>query len=352
MIVFIPHKNVINIYLNEIINYSKYTYVFGNFQTYKESYQIVNIQFPEAIFNWKIPTDDDLNLLEKSLIKWKVNSKIVYTLNDIKGHYDVNNKFDKLFKLIHLHADAVIHLGEFSLNNFKNLFNKICIHEVIYHPLYSSLVENYEFKDFNSLYNVDFENNFVMLVIGDIRSVEEIKLILNVFNKIPTNKKYLIVPRMYYSISFPTFLPYRFRKVYKKIYINYFNSKLPKNNFLFIDKFLEYEYLVDLIKKSSMLFIPRIRSLNSGNLFLGITFDKFIIAPKIGNITEIAQKFEIPLIDLQSKNIDSVVKEEYLKYKIHHFNSKYNQHQKEYFHPKNISSKTDQFYDSLFNILK
>jgi hypothetical protein len=119
-----------------------------------------------------------------------------------------------------------------------------------------------------------------------------------------------------------------------------------------MDKFLEYEYLVDLIKKSSMLFIPRIRSLNSGNLFLGITFDKFIIAPKIGNITEIAQKFEIPLIDFQSKNINSVVEEQYFKYKTNQFYSKYNQHQKEYFHPKNISLKTDQFYDSLFNLLK
>ena len=84
MKVFVPHKKDRNVYFDEIINFSKNEFVFGNYKEFDTSYDIVNIQFPEAIFDFKLPTQNQLDDLELEIKKWKENSKIILILNDDK----------------------------------------------------------------------------------------------------------------------------------------------------------------------------------------------------------------------------------------------------------------------------
>ncbi|WP_339836310.1 hypothetical protein [uncultured Flavobacterium sp.] len=347
MKVFIPHKKDRNVYFDEIINSSNNEFFFGYFKEYKASYTIVNIQFPEAIFDLEIPTKEQLMELEKAMIHWKEKSKIVLTLNDDKSHYDEENKYDDLFKLINKYVDGVIHLGEHSLVSYKNDFPEKCKHVVIFHPLYESLLEKISTANFEEKFNLDFKDKYVVAAIGAIRSLEEVNLLLKIFKRLPHKNKLLIVPNMFNFKQKPNFVPYRFRKIY-----NYFAEKrycypLKKEQYFFGHNFIDYEFMVDLVKKSSLLAIPRRRNLNSGNLFLGLTFDKPMIIPRIGNLTEVAELIGFPVLDLEQnnfkKNLLQIVE---TNEKLDLSNKKY-QELKKRFSPKEIAKQHESFFNDL-----
>jgi hypothetical protein len=347
MEVFVPHQRDRNIYLDEIINFSNNTFIYGNYEDYESSYEIVNIQFPEAIFDWVAPNAQQLAAFAIKLQLWKEHSKIVLTVNDFQKHYDNKNDFLDLFRLIHKYAEGVIHLGQYSLDHYKVSFSSNCHHTVIYHPLYRSLVTEFETNTTEEILPSTFQDKFIISAIGDIRSREEIKLILKIFRKIPIKNKVLVVPRMFQFVKIPDYIPYRFRKRYRKFIERFYSFPLTKSQYYFSGRFLEYPHLVDLVQRSSLLIIPRIKNLNSGTLFLGLTFDKLMVIPKIGNLTEVANFLELPLLDLEKKNYDEVIN--------NIFNSKLKQYlvskeylvKKELFHPQKIAKD----YDAFFNLI-
>ncbi|SFD72716.1 glycosyltransferase family protein [Flavobacterium phragmitis] len=348
MEVFVPHLKDRNIYLDEIINFSNCTFIFNDFNSYETTYEIVNIQFPEAIFKWIVPSDEQLIDLEKKILMWKKHSKIIYTLNDIKSHYNENNQYNHLFRLIQKHADGVIHLGEYSLAKYKFLFSQNCIHTVIYHPLYESLIKDFTIDSFQEKYNLDFKNKYIVSVIGEVRSKEEVKFIFEIFKRIPLKNKFLVVPNMLMYNALPTFFPYRFRKVYRKIEEFLFCYPLLKKQYFFGFKFVEYKYMVDLVKQSSLLIIPRTKNLNSGNLYLALSFDKPMIIPKVGNQTEIINLFNFPAINLKTKNYKEVIDSIVINGKPF-FKTKDYLEKKEKFMPKNIAAQYDLFFYKLIN---
>lgn len=347
MKVFIPHKKDRNVYFDEIINKSNSEFSFGYFKDYDASYSVVNIQFPEAIFDLAIPSKEQLLELENAMILWKKKAKIVLTLNDDKSHYDEENKYGDLFKLINKYVDGVIHLGQYSLETYKKDFPKNTKHKVIFHPLYESLVTNNNTANIEQKYKLDFNGKYVVAAIGAIRSLEEVKLLLKMFKALPQKNKVLIVPNMFNFKQMPNFVPYRFRKIY-----NYWAEKkycypLKKEQYYFGYNFIDYNLMVDLVKKASLIAIPRKRNLNSGNLYLGITFDKPMIIPKIGNLTETAQLLGLPVLNLEEnkfkKNLWQVVKS---NEKIDFKNNTY-QELKKRFAPDEIANQHESFFNEL-----
>lgn len=344
MKVFIPHKKDKNIYFDEIIQYSKFEYVFDDYHHYDSQCKIVNIQFPEAIFDWQLPSKAMLLDLEKELQIWKSNSKIVYTMNDFKSHYKNDTIYDELFSLIYKYADGVVHLGNFSKEKYDNLFSKSCVHNVIYHPTYSSLLKDYPTKNIQDLISFDIKDKYIVSSIGSIRSKEEMDMIFNFFKKIPRKNKVLIVPRILFFKKVPTWIPYRFRKKVAKI-IAYFNLFTIRKELYFIDdKFLEYPYLVDLIKKSSLIIIPRVKNLNSGNLFLGLTFDKNMVVPNVGNIKEILSRFKIPFFNFDTVTDGKVADFVKTLETTNYFELENYETKKDEFHPMKIAKSYDDFF--------
>jgi hypothetical protein len=347
MKIFVPHEKDRNIYLDEIIFFSNHDFIFGNHKQYNALYTIVNIQFPEAIFDWKCPTQEQLMTFEHELTQWKKHSKIVYTLNDFGSHYDSKNKFHELFKLIYKYADGVVHLGKFSLENYKKHFSSDCLHTIIYHPLYTRLQDNFETIDFQNLVTVDLSDKYIVAVPGSIRSKEELKLILKIFKKIPVQNKLLVIPRILKFDKIPDCIPTRFRKYYRAFLKKRELRLYSKNNYCFMHQYLEYGYLVDLIQQSSLLIIPRIRNLNSGIFYLGLTFDKPMIIPEIGNLTEAANWLGFPFFNLKKENYGEVILETITLEKNQYFTSNEYLTKKSIFHPKKIAYDYDVFFNSL-----
>lgn len=282
------------------MNYSTNQFVFGSREDYEESYDIVNIHFPEAIFNWIPPTPSQLQKFEKELMYWKQHSKIVLLFNDHQTHYDTKGFFEPLFKLVNSYVDLVIHFGTYSMKKFKSRFPEKCMHKNINHPIYDSLLKM-STENFENRFNTNFEGKYVVSAIGNIRSKDEALMVLKVFKKIPVKNKVLVVPNMYNLFAIPKMFPYRFRKIYRFFVKLYYFFPLQHKQCVFHYNHISYELMVDLVKKTSLIIIPRKSSINSGVLFMGLTFNKAMVIPRIGNLTEVANKFNFPSLDLQKQ---------------------------------------------------
>lgn len=346
MKVFIPHKKDFNIYFDEIINYSSCEFIFGSINDYDASYEVVNIQFPEAIFSWEAPSFQQLSELESAIVNWKKNSQIVLTLNDHQSHYDVENKFKPLFDLVYKYADGVIHLGNYSLDKFKNYFPNSCRHKVIYHPLYESL-KSVEVNSYEEKINIDFKGKYVVSVIGNIRSIEEAKFVIKVFKKLKKKNKFLIIPKMINLFKLPKYLPYRLRHMYRFLVEKRYFFPLKRSQYYFGFNHIEYPMLVDLVSKTQLIIIPRIKSLNSGLVYLGLTFDKPMIIPKGGNMTEFAKMFNFPLLNVEKNNYSEVFAKIEANLKSNMFADKEFKQKKEEFSPKFIAMEYDNFFKSI-----
>lgn len=55
-------------------------------------YNIIHIQWPEALFDWRTPTDIEIQFLRLRLIEVRKFAKIVYTKHNERPHYKDKNK--------------------------------------------------------------------------------------------------------------------------------------------------------------------------------------------------------------------------------------------------------------------
>lgn len=347
MNVFIPAKKEANPFFDEIMKYSKHTFIFESYKKYDDVYKIVLIHWPEQIFNWIEPSLEQLQELSNNITIWKRTAKIIYVVHNLERHYGMTENFNKLYQLIEDNCDCMVHMGSYSCNLFKTRYlNKQ--HQIINHPLYENSFKVYSKEVARKKLNIA-KDAIIIIAPGTIRNDEESKLVLNSFKKIKNKKKILIVPRML-PFEFPfefkgrTYLK-RFVDV-KKHYIAFKKWQYAKSNYIFNYSFLSRDNLALLMSASDIVFIPRIKILNSGNVFLAMTFNKIMLGPNQGNLTEIFNQFKLPYFDPNNKNSISkamklavnLVENEHFKYNVDLLNE---------FKPLNIAKQWDNLIEEL-----
>ncbi|GHT10683.1 hypothetical protein FACS189426_11350 [Bacteroidia bacterium] len=261
-----------------------------------KDYDLIHIHWPEAIFRqWMIPEEEGRNELKEVLRLWKQKgTKIVYTRHDEITHYTRQaEKSRKLFDIIESEADAMIHLGNYSkeqfLKNKKHLEQK---HFVIPHHIYDKLYDKQDIEDdrreeARKLLNIPLDR-FVILAFGSFRAQEEKDLILNAFEQLDIPNKFLLAPSWNHATR--TVLDENFSE---------------ENTFLG-DWIVEDEMIPDYFAVADVVFLQRLRTLNSGNLPLGFLFNKTVVGPAIGNMNEYLDN--VNNFSFQPEQPDSVVK--------------------------------------------
>lgn len=342
MKVFLPFQKVLNTYLDEIQRYSQHTFVYENYKNYTEAYKIVNIHWPEAIFDWFEPTEVQLQELEFSIKKWKVNSIIVYTKHDIESHKGMIPNFTKLFELIEKNTDVFIHLGNYSKEHYQKKYPK-ARHKIVFHPLYESTFKICSQSEARERLNIA-QDALVIIAPGSIRNFAERNMILSAFKKLMVKKKVLIATNMRTEIRYD----FRGRVKLKKFidvrnyFVKRFKEKHQPPEYFFSYNELNSEDLSFRMSAADIVLIPRINILNSGNLFLGLTFNKIVVGPATGNIEEQLKLFELPVFDPNS--ISSVTKA--LENGLALSNSGYVIPNKDLieFKPENVAKVMDEFF--------
>jgi glycosyltransferase involved in cell wall biosynthesis len=209
---------------------------------------------------------------------WKQKgTKIVYTRHDEITHYTRNaEESRKLFDIIESETDAVIHLGNYSKEQFlRNKRNPEQKHFVIPHHIYDCLdfarhdvgqAPSFRAKSRNLL-NIP-PDQFVILAFGSFRAQEEKDLIRNAFKQLAIPDKFLLAPSWNHAT----------RSVSE--------DGFSEENAFLGDWIVEDEMIPDYFAAADVVFLQRLRTLNSGNLPLGFLFNRTVVGPAIGNMNE------------------------------------------------------------------
>ena len=121
-------------------------------------------------------------------------------------------------------------------------------------------------------------------------------------------------------------------------------------NIVFYDaSFIDQDEVQKYLLLADTLVIARMDQLNSGDLFLGLTFKKKIVVPKFGNLIEILEGLDVfsyipgNEVSLQKAMSQSLTKE---------FTDNRNQDYMNRWHPKKISDETYSVFKKAVNIRK
>ena len=315
------------------------------FYDFNLSFDIIHIQWPEAFFNWQVPTDEQLKDLDDNLQRWQgKKSKIVITLHNEKSHkFNLNNQ--KLYEIVYKYVNAVVHLGEYSYQNFSKFFEKKGIkHSIVYHSLYVDFPNAIKRSEARKCLGID-DDKFVILCFGTLRNIDEYNLLLHAFKKIKVKNKFLL------TNGWRTLFPI-FKEPLKRIKHELFTSfsQISARNKL-NNEFVNNENVQIYLNASDLIFISRLDTLNSGNVFLGFTFGKVVVGPESGNIGEILNKTGNPTFN--PKEMDSVVaalNQGVALSKSNKGNENYEYGMK-YLHPIDAAKKHLQLYNELLGIV-
>jgi len=342
--VLIPAPASDNSFFEEIINNSQSTrYHFGSLESDISKFNAVLIHWPEQLFEWQEPTNAELAKLKKVLEDWSARVPIVHVVHNLAPHIGASIRFKNLYELVYSNATFIVHMGTFS-KNLIELKYPSAEHVVIEHPLYSSTMKVRDKLDMRKLLVID-EEQFVVIVPGTVRSLEERKIILNSFDAINCKKKLLIAPRMLFKRLKPFTGYYRIKKLFPidRVY-DYFANKRYEGRYKFNNRFLDSDSLSQLMSASDVVLVPRFNNLNSGIIYLGLTFCKLIVGPDNGNNSELLERH-----DMLSYNVEKPIE---VAQKL---NQAYKQHRDfsltdseiDYLRPENIALKWDRLFSKV-----
>lgn len=299
--IFLPFQNIeFHPYLEEIKKCSDNNLICDKYQNYNSSFGIVNIHWPEAVFNWLEPTERELSNFEKALKLWKNNSVIVYTKHDLVRTKGNTPNFSKLFRIVEENTDVFVHLGEYSKKLYVEKYPN-AKHEIIFHPLLSN---NFQLSNKNEARETLGIDNEALVIIapGNIRNFRERKLILKSFTGIKAKNKVLISTNMRNELRYDFPGRIRLKKYFdvQRYVINRFKVKHLPPQYFFTYNPLSTEALSLRMSAADIVIVPRVDILNSGIVFLGLTFRKLIVGPAIGNIEEQLKELNFPIFNPNS----------------------------------------------------
>ena len=291
--VLIPAKRDLNSFFDEIEIFSKYNFIYGNLDSDVSNVSKILINWPEQLFDWKEPSNYQIEKLEKKLSEWRSKDIIIYyLLHNERPHSGLTERYNKLYNLILSYSFTIVHFGFYSRDKYKGHYPDKN-HVVIEHPLYIKSFDFYNKISVRKDLNIP-TNKLVLFTPGKIRNDEERRLLIKAFNYIPTNDKILIAPRMHFkrlNLNFKGRV--RLKKIIdvNDILFRLMNFRLLKNCFYFSNRFLEPNELSKYMSAADIIFIPRLNSLNSGLVYLAASYNKMAVGPDIGNIGETLTKF-------------------------------------------------------------
>ena len=253
-----------------------------------KNYDIIHIQWPECVVNWAMIDEKKYLKITEHITSIKTFCKIVTTCHNLEPHYSKSEYRNLLYDYIYSNSNAIIHLGEYSREYFKNELAHIK-HYIIPHHIYDDL---YHFtinqSEARKKLRISTKAN-VLLCFGAFRNDEEREMVLNSFEQLKLSSKYLLAPNFY---KFRRNIILDCKKFMKAIYYKFKGMHFINHNHFISDNELEL-YLC----AADVVMIQRKKILNSGNLTLGFLAKKIVIGPNIGNVGRILNEMKNPVFD-------------------------------------------------------
>ena len=276
-------------------------YTFWNMQG---EFDIVHLHFPEYLTfdiqdSYKSGLTDDLIAeTEKRLRYWAERSAIVVTRHVLLPHDALEDpQWEKMYEMFYRYAHGVVHFAQASVDEFKQRYSKLQFfkappqHAIVPHHNYTSLPNVISQGQARLRLGIPATKK-VMLVFGSIRNDEEVGLILDTFRGLKQSDKLLLVSKWRETLANVAWIRLKYwlrdlSRLYYRLHPSY------RFNFGFVQEVDTQLYL----NAADVLFIPRLKVLNSGNITLGMTFGKVVVGPDSWDVGELLKETGNPVFD-------------------------------------------------------
>ncbi|MDB4388025.1 hypothetical protein N9Z03_01285 [Akkermansiaceae bacterium] len=242
-------------------------------------FDVVHIQWPEALFNWLEPTAEELHLLEDTIRRWKQHgTTIVVTIHNEFPHGRDTDVFRRLYEIVYRAADGFIHLGESSILLLERRFASEIegkSHRVILHGDYSWYPNSLSKEEAREKLGIPKAAD-VILAIGKIRSHEEFEIATKGFQAARLSDAVLLVAGRLFHQKRTNLRHWSRRWLFRS----------SSRHFRLDEGHVPAVRIQEYLNAADVLLITRVHNINSGNVALGFHFGKTVVGPDYAVIGE------------------------------------------------------------------
>jgi glycosyltransferase involved in cell wall biosynthesis len=218
-----------------------------------------------------------------------LNSKIVWTMHNKIPHETKNEELVlNLRNFLIKNCDKII----IHCNSSKKIINEVIsdkkIKEKVKYIPHGNYIGNYQLTTDNLRGKFDISNDdFVFLFLGHIRPYKNIKILIEVFKRLELSTAKLLICGK--PIDF----------CLKKDIMNMVEEN---KDIIFISKFIPDDKIVKYLNTGDVLVLPYDKKsvLNSGAIYMGLSYGIPVIAPNIGTVKDMGEKEFIFNYDYQN----------------------------------------------------
>lgn len=265
------------------------------------SFDVVHFHWPQT-FMGKDP-HNEADLLHHIEKMQSAGVKIVATCHDLEPHYDQFADKTESMKIVYSHCDAIIHLGEYSKTLFEERYPH-ANHILIPHHLYDTVYTHFPSRAESLRYLKLPEDKIYVLCFGTFRAKQERQLIIKLSKQLADRNIIILAP------SFMSVWWHSFRLLHKrliKLYYQYrYNIYCTGRTWRAVsDEKLPYYY-----SAADVVFIQRVKILNSGNAMMPMLFGKVVVGPDCGNVGSLLRHWNYPIFSVDNiNNIGEITRE-------------------------------------------
>lgn len=260
---------------------------------------IVHFQWPEFIWGpqKKVFSDNDITRMSHRLVQLKEKGiKIIVQVHNLKPHARNDNNILRLYELLYLQADVIVHMGSYSRDLLQSQYpnaRHVIIPHHIYDDVYSFNISQVEARQRLSLP----ADKKIVLSFGKFRTERERNFVLDVQRSFDHSVLFLMPG--FYRETLHTWNPIKF--ITRLIHTVHYRLKGIKfSNDVIPDDLMQCYFCA-----ADVVLIQRLDILNSGNLPMAFHAGKVAVGPNVGNIGEILH--ETGNITFDPHDIDSAV---------------------------------------------
>lgn len=260
------------------------------FWTSNLSFDIIHIHWPEFLVNEVINKPDYIQHIEERISYWQSKgAHIIITRHNYLPHYtDIYSPaiFKTIYDLFYSSVDAIVHHGYASLKEFEKhpVYGKK-INIVINHPNYLINTPNQTTKEeARKRLNLE-QDDAVFLSFGSIRTIEEQQMLIKGFKALNIPNKKIIIPNSLFLKWKPSI-----RKPISWLKYKLEAKKYQLQNIIFHNGKIDNEHIQYFMNAANVVISPRTETLNSGVIYLALSFGAVVVGPDTGNISEVLDK--------------------------------------------------------------
>ncbi len=269
-----------------------------DFWAMRGSCDVVHLHFPEYL-TYQVEraykdglTDALIEEVAARLRWWSERARLVVTRHVLLPHDALRDPmWEKMYEVFYRYADGVVHFAQASIDEFRERYRATRwhrgsepLHAVVPHHNYATLPNTMSREEARRRLGLGLKDK-VMLVFGAIRNDAERDLILGTFQRMKVPGKVLLVSRWREKLAKVSWIRLKYwlrdlTRLYYRLHPSY------RFNYAFVQEPDTQIYL----NAADVLFIPRLRVLNSGNITLGMTFGRVVAGPDSWDVGELLKE--------------------------------------------------------------